>query len=194
VPGSPVAEAERFTEMMRRAKRNKNASRTAVAILRADSKVSQVLERALAEGGLTLPQFNVLMELASSSDGELPLYELNSRLISTPPNTSWLSRRMQDAGLVTKSRDTQDCRVVQLTLTEKGWHVLEQAAPLVFEAEKQLLGGYSNQELCALADLLDPVVCPTSMNSPAEEHGDLPRRQAPQSPATQARRKDRASP
>jgi DNA-binding MarR family transcriptional regulator len=159
LPEHEVAGPARFAKMMRRAKRNKEVSRTAVSILRADSKVSQVLERALAKAGLSLPQFNVLMELASSPDGALPLYELNSRLISTPPNTSWLSKRMEETGLVTKCRDLADSRVVILRVTERGWAVLEVAAPLVFEAEKQLLGTYSSEELCRLADLLGPVTC-----------------------------------
>jgi DNA-binding MarR family transcriptional regulator len=143
---------------MRRSHRDVDASRTAVAILRADSKVSQALERALAKAGLSLPQFNILMELANSSDGALPLYELTARLISTPPNTSWLATRMEGAGLVTKCRHDGDSRVVILRLTEQGWSVLEKAAPLVFEAEKKLLGTYSRQDLCALANLLDPVI------------------------------------
>jgi DNA-binding MarR family transcriptional regulator len=148
----------RFSELMRRAKRNTDASRTAVSILRADSKVSQILERALACAGLSLPQFNVLMELASSAEGALPLYELNARLISSPPNTSWLTKRMEEAGLVSKCRHVPDSRVVILKLTEKGWEVLENTAPLVFEAEKKLLCTYSREELCQLSNLLDPVI------------------------------------
>jgi DNA-binding MarR family transcriptional regulator len=144
----------RFEEMMRRANRNRDVSRVAVSILRADSKVSQVLQRALAEVGLTLPQFNVLMELASSPEAALPLYELNGRLISTPPNTSWLCTRMVESGLVTKDRGVTDSRVVILKLTERGWARLGDAAPRVFEAEKQLLGSYSRDELRHLADLL----------------------------------------
>ena len=147
-----------FRELMRRSKRNSEMSRVAVSILKADSKVSQVLERALAEVNLTLPQFNVLMELASSSEARLPLYEINSRLISTPPNTSWLSQRMEAAGLVTKSRDANDSRVVVLRLTKPGWAKLEDAAPLVFQAERELLADYSRQELRDLADLLEPIV------------------------------------
>ena len=153
----------RFRQIMRQSQRDADASRTAVAILRADSKVTQALERALAKADLTLPQFNVLMELAASPEGALPLYELNSHLISTPPNTSWLSSRMEGAGLVTKCRHVGDSRVVILRLTEQGWSVLEKAAPLVFEAEKKLLGTYSRQDLCSLANLLDPMItaCPT---------------------------------
>ena len=147
-------EPQRFRELNQRARRDREASRVAVAILKADSRVGQAIERALLEAGLTLPQFNVLMELAAVDGAALPLYELNSRLINTAPNTSWLSNKMVDAGLVTKTRDVTDSRVVILSMTERGWAALERGAPLAFSAERQLLGGYSKEDLRALARLL----------------------------------------
>jgi DNA-binding MarR family transcriptional regulator len=144
--------------MARRARRNRNASAVAVAVLKADSRVAQTIERALAEAGLTLPQFNILMELAAVEGGALPLYELNRRLISTPPNTSWLSAKMETAGLVTKTRDSRDSRVVIMAITDQGWRMLEHAAPLVFTAEQRLLAEYSTDELRTLADLLGRLV------------------------------------
>jgi DNA-binding MarR family transcriptional regulator len=158
MPKQALAGPARFDELMRRSKRNTEASRTAVSILRADAKVSQALEREMSCAGLTLPQFNVLMELASSERGQMPLYELNSRLITTPPSTSWLTSRMEKDGLVVKDRCAPDSRVVILKLTERGWSVLEKAAPLVFEAEKKLLAPLSHDELCQLSSLLDPVI------------------------------------
>ena len=89
-----ATEPKRFERLMRQASRDRDASRVAVSILKADSRVAQTLERALAEAGLTLPQFNLLMELGASPNTALPLYEINARLISTPPNTSWLCTRM----------------------------------------------------------------------------------------------------
>lgn len=151
-------EPRRFRELTRRARRDRDASRVAVGILKADSRVAQALERGLLEAGLTLPQFNVLMELAATDGAALPLYELNSRLISTPPNTSWLSSKMVDAGLVTKTRDANDARVVILALTEEGWNALERAAPLAFSAERQLLSDYTKDDMRALADLLGRLV------------------------------------
>jgi DNA-binding MarR family transcriptional regulator len=151
-------EPKRFREMTRRARRDREVSRVAVAILKADSRVGQALERALLKAGLTLPQFNVLMELAATESGALPLYELNTRLINTAPNTSWLSNKMVDGGLVTKTRDARDSRVVILALTERGWGALETAAPAAFAAEAQLLGGFTKGELRTLADLLGRLV------------------------------------
>ncbi|MDQ3941024.1 MAG: MarR family transcriptional regulator [Actinomycetota bacterium] len=149
-----AAEPQRFRDLMRRANRDRDASRVAVSILKADSKVAQMLERALADGGLTLPQFNLLMELAASPDASLPLYEINARLISTPPNTSWLCTRIEQGGLVKRRRDESDARVVIVQLTEKGWTALAKAAPLVFQGEKELLASYSRAELRSLAELL----------------------------------------
>ncbi|HYO61849.1 MAG TPA: MarR family transcriptional regulator [Actinomycetota bacterium] len=147
-------EPRRFRELMRGARRDRAASKAVVSILRADGKASQTLERALGAAGLSLPQFNVLMVLAASPAGAVPLFELNAQLVSTPPNTSWISNRMEERGLVTKRRDDTDRRVVLIELTEKGWAALGRAAPLVFEAEKDLVGGYSRAELEQLADLL----------------------------------------
>lgn len=148
----------RFETLMERSNRDWAASRAIVGILRADSKAAQALERALGEAGLTLPQFNVLMVLAASPEGRLPIYELNAQLVSTPPNTSWLSDRMQERGFVRKSRSPDDGRVVVMTLTAKGWAILATAAPLVFDAERELLSGFTRAELRTLGALLSRLV------------------------------------
>jgi len=139
---------------MRRAGRDRDASRVAVSILKADSRLAQALERSLAAADMTLPQFNLLMELAASPDAQLPLYEINARLISTPPNTSWLCTRLQDRGLLKRRRHPDDARVVIVQLTDKGWSALGKAAPLVFQQEKELLKDYSKTELRSLAAML----------------------------------------
>src|SRR5687767_8211831 len=136
----------RFKDLMTRSSRDWDASRVIVSLLRADSKAGQALERTLSEAGLSLPQFNVLMVLASSPEGRMPTFELNAQLLSTPPNTSWLSDRMRERGLVRKSRSPDDGRVVILEITEKGWSALGKAAPLVFDAERAMLKGFSRQE------------------------------------------------
>lgn len=149
-----MAGQKRFKELMKRSQRDWAASKVVVGILRADSKAAQAIERRLADVGLTLPQFNILMVLAASASGALPLYELTAQLVSTPPNTTWLTSRMQERELVTKTRDPNDGRVVVLELTEKGWMTLGEAAPLVFATERELLAGFSKADLRTLGDML----------------------------------------
>ncbi|HEX9823687.1 MAG TPA: MarR family transcriptional regulator [Actinomycetota bacterium] len=145
-------------QLMRRSRRDWGASRAIVGVLRADSKAAQALERALAEVDLTLPQFNILMVLAASPTASLPLFELNAQLVSTPPNTTWLTNRMEERGFVTKRRDEGDRRVVLLELTESGWRTLGVAAPVVFAAEKGLLSGFNAEEITTLGNLLTRLV------------------------------------
>lgn len=150
--------AGRFDQASRRAERDRDASRAAVTVMKAGTRLAQQIERALADADLTLPQFNVLMELAAAPDGTLPMHAVIDRLISTPASLSWLTSRMRDRGLITKERDDEDARVVLLSITEDGWSALEQAMPPAFAAEKQLWHGYRKMDLRALVDLLDPLL------------------------------------
>ncbi len=151
---SRTDEPERFRRATAAADRDRDASRAAVEIMRAASRVARVIDATLSEADLTLPQFNILMELASTPEATLPLYEVNARLISTPPNTSWLTTKMERAGLVHKTRARHDARVVELTLTDDGWAALERAMPLVFSAEIDLLSDSTRDELRDIAELL----------------------------------------
>jgi len=98
------------------------------------------------------------MVLAASPIASLPLFELNAQLVSTPPNTTWLTNRMEERGLVTKRRDQGDRRVVLLELTESGWRTLGVAAPVVFAAERGLLSRFNAEEITTLGNLLTRLV------------------------------------
>ena len=144
----------RFEALARAAGRDRDASRVIVGVLRAASGVGQALERALEAAGLTLPQFNVLMELATGPPDGLSLNQLSERLVGSPPSTSWLTTRMRESGLVTKRRHARDGRVVLIALAEPGWAALERALPLVSAAEAELLAGHDRVELARMARLL----------------------------------------
>lgn len=149
---------DRFAEAERRAKRDRDASRAAVVVMKAASRLAREIERALGDADLTLPQFNVLMELAASQAGALPMHAVIDRLISTPSSLSWLTTRMRERGLVTKNRNDDDARVVVLAITEAGWDALEAAMPRVFATEKNLWQGHRRRDLRAIAALLVPLV------------------------------------
>lgn len=149
---------QRFDDAARRAARDRDASRAAVVVMKAGSRLAQTIERALADADLTLPQFNVLMELAAVPGGALPMHVVIDRLISTPSSLSWLTTRMRERGLVTKRRDDDDARVVVLAITEAGWLALEDAMPRVFAAEKALWRDHRRADLRQISVLLDRLV------------------------------------
>jgi DNA-binding MarR family transcriptional regulator len=113
------------------------------------------MDEALAPMGVTGPKFNVLMELAASPEGALPLSEVARRLLKSPPNMTSLIDRLEADGWVRRTRRGQDRRVVMAEITKEGWEALRRAAPLVFATEKRLLSCLSQAHRRQLARLLD---------------------------------------
>ena len=150
----------RFESLMRASGRDPAVSRPIVALLRADGWVSRALEEALAPASLTLPKFNVLMELGSSPGGRLPLYEIVRRVVKSAPNISALVDRLETDGLVCRSRENSDRRVVTASITDEGWDALRRGAPALFDAEKRLLQDMPPTDRSTLAGLLEAIVEP----------------------------------
>ena len=76
--------------------------------------------------GLTYPQYLVLLTLWEV-DG-LPLRDIGERLRLDSGTLTPLLRRMEQASLVTRSRDTEDERLVRIHLTAKGRRLEARAA------------------------------------------------------------------
>lgn len=98
--------------------------------------------------GLTYPQYLAISAL-NASDG-LTVSQLGAELRLESNTLTPLLKRMESAGLLTRSRDTKDERQVRLRLTEAGRDLAAQAAtvPRAF-AEKTGL------QLTEIADLRD---------------------------------------
>ncbi|HVX73586.1 MAG: MarR family winged helix-turn-helix transcriptional regulator [Devosia sp.] len=76
--------------------------------------------------GLTYPQYLVLLTLWEV-DG-LPLRDIGERLRLDSGTLTPLLRRMEQAGLVSRSRDPQDERLMRIHLTAKGRRLEARAA------------------------------------------------------------------
>ena len=149
--------APRFGDLMETSERDLMVSAPVVALLRADGRVSAMLESAVAEADLTIPQFSVLMELAVTADGRLALSDVGRRCLKSPPNVTAIVDRLEAAGLVRRMRDESDRRVVQGEITERGWDALAVAAPRVFAAERLILKALSKADRAVLTELLGRV-------------------------------------
>lgn len=75
--------------------------------------------------GLTYPQYAVMLVLWEADD--LAVRELGARLHLDSGTLTPLLKRMETAGLVSRTRSTQDQRVVRITLTPIGRAMREQA-------------------------------------------------------------------
>ena len=108
--------------------------------------------------GLTMEQFGVLATVKGSG-GSLRPSDLALLLERSPNSVSMLVDRMVKAGLVKRTRDRKDRRVVNVALISKGENALRPAAPAGWELAQKILSPLSDKELRVLADLLEAVKC-----------------------------------
>jgi len=112
----------------------------------------------LREYGITMEQFSVLGAVKLGG-GSLRPTDLASILERSPNSVSMLVDRMVKAGLVRRTRDRRDRRVVNVTLTGKGEKALKPAAPAAWEFVQKILSQLSYKDKHALASQLEIVKC-----------------------------------
>lgn len=87
------------------------------------SDLSQAPTELLKAAGLSTAQFNVLRILRGAGQG-LTCGEIAGRLIARDPDVTRLLDRLSLAGLVTRTRERTDRRVVSTRISEAGLKVL----------------------------------------------------------------------
>lgn len=110
------------------------------------------------EYGLTTEQFTLLAAVKGSG-GSLRPSDLASYMERSPNSVSMLVDRMVKAGLVKRTRNRKDRRVVNVTLTGKAEKAVGQAAPAGWELVQKLLSPVSDEDRRALASLLETIKC-----------------------------------
>ena len=110
------------------------------------------------EFGLTMEQFAVLAAVKSRG-GSLRPTDLALILERSPNSVSMLVDRMVKAGLVRRTRDRSDRRVVRVSLTTKGENALKPATPTGWEFIQKILSPISYKDKRTLANLLETIKC-----------------------------------
>src|SRR5262249_32315826 len=85
-------------------------------------------KRAERDGLITLPQFDVLVQLARQGEG-LSFVELSRKLLVTSGNLTGIIDRLERDGFVAREPDASDRRVVRIRLTEKGSELIARLVP-----------------------------------------------------------------
>lgn len=106
---------------------------------------------------LSTSQYNVLRILRGSSEG-LTCGEISERTVARDPDITRLVDRLGGRGLVKRSRDETDRRVVQVEITRKGLDLLRDLDPHVERMPRALLGHLSQTQLQQLSRLLAEAV------------------------------------
>jgi DNA-binding MarR family transcriptional regulator len=127
-----------------------------VSFLRAHSAITRQLNAdLLAEHGLTLNDYEVLLMLHHSEEGMMRRVDLAEQVVLTASGITRLLDGLERAGLVEKASSSSDARVSYAKLTRAGREKLRAAAVTHLSGVDDLFTSrFSLSELESLADLL----------------------------------------
>lgn len=111
-------------------------------------------QRVVARWNLTLPQFEVLAELARADAGGFTFVELSRLLLVTSGNLTGIVDRLEDQRLVVRQPDAKDRRVIRVALTDKGRRVTEHMLPAHAADIEEILSFMPRAALMQLSELL----------------------------------------
>lgn len=118
-------------------------------------RLLQGLEKTLKSSKLSQTQYNVLRILRGSSPDGLACREIAARMMTRDPDVTRLLDRMEANGLVSRTRDSADRRVVKAKISAKGARLLSSLDNPVARCMKKLLGHLSELKLRQMTTLLD---------------------------------------
>ncbi|MEP6590722.1 MAG: MarR family transcriptional regulator [Gemmatimonadota bacterium] len=128
-----------------------------LSIARTASVLDRTIARYLAPFKLSPAQYNVLRILRGAGPGGLPTLAIRGRLIDPSAAITRLIDKLEQAGLVRRSRESEDRREVICRITPDGLALLERLDPIVTADDNRLAPDLSPAELRQLIDLLDRV-------------------------------------
>ena len=123
-------------------------------LLRTTTVLAAEFERLFKDTGLSEPQYNALRILRGVGGCGVPCSEIGARMIARVPDVTRLVDRLEAAGYVERCRITQDRRVVQVKITDKGLAVLAEMDEPLTRLNRRLLRHMTREELDQLNHLL----------------------------------------
>ena len=140
-----IRQAKSFTSLEQEAQ---------LSIGRTDAVLSDALERMLKPFGISVTQYNVLRILRGAGPDGLCRNEVRDRLLTRMPDVTRLLDRMEDAGLISRTRSTEDRRLVTTRLTKRGRELVDSLDAPVAEEHRRRLGHLTERQLRTLIELL----------------------------------------
>lgn len=124
-------------------------------LLRTHAVLASLMNRLFKAHGLTDSSYNVLRILRGAHPDRLRCSDVRDRMVVPGPDVTRLVDRLAARGLVERSADAQDQRVVRVGITRKGRAALDRLDEPVLQLHRDQLGHLSRSDLAALSDLLE---------------------------------------
>src|SRR5688572_6118566 len=125
-----------------------------LSIVRTAAILTDDVEKFLRPYGITATQYNVLRILRGAEPDGLCRNEVRDRMLTRMPDMTRLLDRMEDAGLIVRSRELDDRRMVQTKIAVAGRKLLAEIDDAVEQEHKSRFTDLSPDELKFLIDIL----------------------------------------
>lgn len=132
------------------------AMHAVTSLMRVQQLVIGRLDALLKPHGLTFARYEALVLLTFSSRGSLPLGKMGERLQVHPTSVTSIVRRLEAAGLVTRTPHPDDGRAVLCEITPEGRDLVERATADLVAADFAL-SGLTDDQLKMLWSVLEPL-------------------------------------
>ena len=113
------------------------------------------IEELLRPHQLSPTQYNVLRILRGSRDTGLACHEITERMVTHDPDMTRLLDRLEERGLLARSREKDDRRVIRVRIAAQGLSLLRTLDEPVKTAHKKQLGHLGERRLRLLSGLLE---------------------------------------
>jgi DNA-binding MarR family transcriptional regulator len=125
-----------------------------VSLQRTADQLHWRLTEMLKPHGLSPTQYNALRILRGAKDEGRACSEIAERMINRDPDITRLVDRLERRGLVVRSREGRDRRVITTRITPAGLALLEGLDRPIEEFNRRMLGHLGEQQLRTLLGLL----------------------------------------
>jgi DNA-binding MarR family transcriptional regulator len=126
-------------------------------ILRTADFLVRGLEELLKRYGLSVVQFNVLRILRGAGERGMACKTIAEHMITRDPDVTRLLDRLAARGLLTRTRDTQDRRVVASRITDAGLAILKELDEPVIAFHRAQLAHVKKEQMQATVDLMEVI-------------------------------------
>ena len=126
-----------------------------VALQRTADRMHWRLSEMLKAHGLSPTQYNALRILRGARDEGRACSEIAERMINRDPDITRLVDRLERRGLVSRSREGRDRRVITTRITSAGLELLDALDRPIEEFNRKMLGPLGEQQLRTLIRLLE---------------------------------------
>jgi DNA-binding MarR family transcriptional regulator len=123
-------------------------------VARTAAQLELAFAQALKPHDITPTQYNVLRILRGARPNGLCRSEIGARLIRSVPDVTRLLDRMEEMGLLGRTRGDADRRYVTTKISRKGLDLLDRLDRVVRDIHRAHLGHLDRQRMATLVELL----------------------------------------